>query len=377
MNYNLNNGLITCPNNKKMHKNDKQMIDRSIINDGKMIDNLSKQKSQIIKITNVNDNKNLIKNNDCLEHNKMIDDDNNSKKYICVCSKEFKYNQNYYRHRKACKIYNKTNEFDKKNNNELNEKINSELKPFIKNETLDLVSVLKDIMIELQKHNVQNISSNVIGNTISNNVNNINTVNNINKTFNVFAYICDNFQNVQPIQSLKPAQVVQMLGVDKKWGYPMYRLLIYHHCQHLLDQFIGDIIITSYKKDKPEEQQFWSSDVKKLTFIVRQLLNKNKHVWLRDKQGSYLTECIISPILEEIKQILIRYDKECQSEMEKYEISMDRFDELNNDRSILLKIIKEINIKKIHDKVLIYIAPRFQFEGFSDKLNEIEYDNID
>lgn len=372
MQFNIKKGLITYPNiqkttktTKSNHKSNHFLV--NLCNNSnhsnhctKKVANIKKKEDNKITTSSKNNifssTKNMI-----TEHTKM---QNELYVYVCDCGKNFKHKQNLSRHKKTCENCEQSVIISLTKNNILG--IKTQLST-LENRVNELE--LENKMLKLAKFNNCN-NDNSVKNTF-NTINNVNNTVNENKTFNIFAYICDNFQNVKPVQLLKQEQVEQLLDVDKKWGYPVYRLLIYHYTQHLLDQFIGDIITTSYKKDKLEEQQFWSSDVKKLTFIVRQLLNKNKHVWLRDKQGSYLTECVISPILSEIKQILIRYDKACQTEMEKYETSMDRFDELNNDRSILIKIIKEINIKKLHEKVLAYIAPKFQFEG-SEKFEELE-----
>lgn len=296
---------------------------------------------------------------------KKISKNNKQKKnYICVCLKEFNHNQNFWKHKKICETYQKscsTCVTNSENHKSLNTVIETIANLVVSKLQMKHDLTKSDMLIQ-NTNNITNDNS-VNGNTINNNITN-------NKIVNVHTYISDNFTKAEPVQMLKPIQITKMLTLDNTCGHSIEELLIFHHNKYLLDQFIGDIITTGYKKINPEEQQFWSSDVVRLTFVVRQLLNENK-VWLQDKKGSYLTKCVVTPILEKIRKILIKYDVKCHEEIANVDTELERLEKLSNDRTTILKIIYDINTKSLHTKVLAYIAPRFQLES-SQQIEEIE-----
>lgn len=300
-----------------------------------------------------------------IEQNQPKKPNKNSKQkknYICACLKEFNHNQNFWKHKKICGAYQKSCQTMTAKNTHKHS-----LDTVVETIANLVVSKLQSEQIKpyISTHNINNINtdSSVNGNTITNNVTN-------NKIVNVHTYISDNFTKAEPVQMLKHIQITKMLTLDNTCGHSIEELLIFHYNKYLLDQFIGDIITTGYKKINPEEQQFWSSDVVRLTFVVRQLLNENK-VWLQDKKGSYLTKCVVTPILEKIRKILIKYDAKCHEEIANVNTKLEHLEKLSNDRTTILKIIYDINTKALHTKVLSYIAPRFQLES-SQQIEKIE-----
>jgi hypothetical protein len=96
----------------------------------------------------------------------------------------------------------------------------------------------------------------------------------------------------------------------------------------------------------------------KLTFIVRQILNK-ENVWLKDMNGVCITKHIIDPILKEIKKMLQKYIKLCENHDGK---SFEKIEKEQTNGMRAIEIIKEINEKELHKQILKYIAPHFQLE---------------
>jgi len=76
-----------------------------------------------------------------------------------------------------------------------------------------------------------------------------------------------------------------------------------------LDEFIGDIVIKIYKKDDPKEQSIWNSDVDRMTYAIRAVLDQknSKAYWKVDKKGLDVKNFIVKPILEHIRN---RLDKQ-------------------------------------------------------------------
>ncbi len=73
-----------------------------------------------------------------------------------------------------------------------------------------------------------------------------------------------------------------------------------------LSMYISICIVASYQCDNKSEQQFHSSDVSRLTYIVREIINKNRE-WVADKKGIKIEERIIIPLLDQIKNIMNEY----------------------------------------------------------------------
>ena len=56
-----------------------------------------------------------------------------------------------------------------------------------------------------------------------------------------------------------------------------------------LPEILGKAIVEEYKKDDPNDQSMWSSDVSRLTFIVKSVMGKSKSKWVSDKNGVHFT----------------------------------------------------------------------------------------
>lgn len=71
-------------------------------------------------------------------------------------------------------------------------------------------------------------------------------------------------------------------------------------CKLSLATYIAGGIKLLYKKRNPKEQAFWSTDVSRYNFII-----KDKR-WKNDKNGEKLKEKLVTTILQDIKDRLIR-----------------------------------------------------------------------
>ena len=49
--------------------------------------------------------------------------------------------------------------------------------------------------------------------------------------------------------------------------------MIHYYKKNKLDKHIGDFIVIQYKKKNPELQSIWSSDVDRLNYFIRELMN--------------------------------------------------------------------------------------------------------
>ena len=134
-------------------------------------------------------------------------------------------------------------------------------------------------------------------------------------------------------KSMTFVEVVIMYGDDKK-----------------LDRFIGDFIVKTYKKDDPEEQSMWSSDIARLTYIINESCKNGKTNWSYDKGGVRLKECIVEPILQYIRKELFNYYQKNMMCTETYQLKRQLA--INN-------IIKIIDDDSLGNNIIKYIAPKF------------------
>ena len=139
------------------------------------------------------------------------------------------------------------------------------------------------------------------------------------KSVSAMSYTLKHFDNAPPMGLLEDEQFNKMskllmydLKGKRKTECSIEEVILYHHKQNTLHGILGDLIVKVYKKKNPEKQSVWSSDVSRLTFIVKDIIGKSKKSkWITDKKGIHFTEAIIDPLLEKIKDLLIEYNDEC------------------------------------------------------------------
>lgn len=158
---------------------------------------------------------------------------------------------------------------------------------------------------------------------------------------------------------------------DFKTENEMVLDIIIFYKNKILVQFLGDIIIESYKKNKPEEQSLWNSDVARLNYIIRELVN-NKLMWTRDSQGIKVNELIIYPLLEVIRKSLVKYKNQQLSLQNISNTEKDiNFNHVDNYLNIVTvsEIIKDIDELKLNEEINKYISPYFYFDKRKFKLD--------
>lgn len=161
----------------------------------------------------------------------------------------------------------------------------------------------------------------------------------------------------------------------------LIELLLFYARNGKISNYIGDFLIKFYKKNDPNDQSLWSTDISRLTFIVRQILRK-KNDWRYDKKGIKVCNTIINPLLDNIKVILRHYVDEINvkvsgkqkdniieseagydSESEYYKHEKEEELDNNNklvlvkDQEIAVKIITEIDNKSLAKDIIKYISP--------------------
>lgn len=123
------------------------------------------------------------------------------------------------------------------------------------------------------------------------------------KTTNSFTYIMNTYPNAPALEKLD--SYTDMLEAKTM---SLVEVVVMYYNDNKLDKFVGDFIVKSYKKDEPEEQAMWSSDISRLTYIINESYkNGKKNIWTYDKKGAKLKECIVEPALDYIREELVKY----------------------------------------------------------------------
>jgi hypothetical protein len=94
--------------------------------------------------------------------------------------------------------------------------------------------------------------------------------------------------------------------IDTKINNLCVEQMIFEHNNGNLHSYITDIVKSEYAKKDPQDQQIWNTDKSRLSYVIREAMNK-KNEWIKDDKGVKIKEYVISPILKEIEQMIVKY----------------------------------------------------------------------
>lgn len=155
-------------------------------------------------------------------------------------------------------------------------------------------------------------------------------------------WIINNYPNAPSMDALKNDDILKFIISSQSTA----RNIILNYNNNEICVFVGTIIINEFKKNNPRKQSFWTSNVSKLCFIIRQHIS-NKNAWIYDINGSIIIENIIVPILNELKNILEIFVKQ-------------------NKNNIIEKITTILHSSTMKNDILEYIAPKFELPEIFD-----------
>jgi hypothetical protein len=271
-----------------------------------------------------------------------------SKIHRCICNKTFSCSQNLCRHKKTClNVINNLITLDKKEF--------EEIKQTVKNlETIVLKTPQTTIIQQPPQINI-------------NMTNNTNSNNNIGNTMNMMSaikYINENYLNTKPLKMLEPQSAKNLLLAQASDKHSVEEFMVYYYDKNLFHKFIGEIIKDEYKQENPEEQQFWTTDVSRLSFVVRRVMQENESKWIKEPEGKMVKKYIVSPILAEVKKMIDEYHIYCKEKMRinKNTLKLLEMEKLLDSSITCEKISSDIGNQLFDDPVLKYIAPHFKLD---------------
>ena len=144
--------------------------------------------------------------------------------------------------------------------------------------------------------------------TLAENNKSLNTL--VKKSMGTFKYVNSHYPDAPNIAKLTHNQMNQLLLDNVSHGEIVDALILKYEFNKL-DTFLGDLIVESYKTKDPSEQTLWSSDVVRLSYVVKTLINEQSK-WIMDKKGVHVLEHVIQPLLTYIEK---NYLAKCQTEL--------------------------------------------------------------
>lgn len=186
------------------------------------------------------------------------------------------------------------------------------------------------------------------------------------KSVGMYNYINTNYQGAKHLKKLPYSKFKsrrQILYIDEKRNINKNDNIVedaIHAYKHdVLDSYIGDVVYGTYESSDPEKQQIWVTDVVRLKFILRRKRKDGALYWYKDTGGECAIEILIDPTLRKLKNLIRVYQKNYDRvEMKKCD-SYSKQEKFMRENEIMIKITTEIENRKLHKKVLRYIAPKF------------------
>jgi hypothetical protein len=215
------------------------------------------------------------------------------------------------------------------------------------------------------------------------NLNNSKTVLNnsqtVQKSMSTINYVMQNFKDAPPIGLLKGKKLDGFIEYNGNTDRSIQEIIIHYFEKRKLHQLLGDLIVKEYKKENPENQSVWSSDVSRLTFILMQATKNKNNKWIVDKNGVDLTKLVIQPLVEKVIELLRDFVKECNENIQNIdtlnpEIEYETREMLRNMEKAN-SVIMNIKLKKISMEILKYIAPHFNLK--LDQLDDTDSESDD
>ena len=183
----------------------------------------------------------------------------------------------------------------------------------------------------------------------------------IKTSVSALAYVAQNYDEAPVLKKLKDYSYIKEIELDEDDSdddeFDLIEILIYQNIKETIQEYLGNIIVDAYKKKDPTKQSIWNSDTTRLTYIIRDLINK-KPDWTVDKKGIKTIKYVIDPLLKYIREQVAEYVLE--NGAEKY-INLSEFmlnkhaEKLNSCGQIMVSI----DNKSLSKLVLRYIAPHF------------------
>lgn len=305
------------------------------------------------------DKSNFNKHNKSDTHIKTVDyiEANPPPKYVCECGNNYSSRQNLSRHRLYyCK---QSKEINVPSNTADVEKLELTIQLLKKDIEITKVLAQKEKEIEIAQTEIKLQKQHI--EALNDYIKRDKPTNNNNYNISVKNYIQQNYPNAPALEGIQDYAKLTY-DPDTETEDDLLEQIVYNYNHSNLHKYLGNFIIECYKKDDPTQQSLWSSDVSRLTYIIKELLANNKTMWNHDYKGIKIKQYIIEPLLKYIVKNIDKYikntDNYAQASRKVKEIDIDMLVHTTKMRTILIKI-KTDELTDLSNNINKYIAPFF------------------
>jgi hypothetical protein len=189
----------------------------------------------------------------------------------------------------------------------------------------------------------------------------VNTAGKIVKTsVSSMAYALKHYNNAPALETIKNCEELSNNQDNERF----VRVLVYEYKNKHLEEYIGNFIIKSCKKDDPSEQSIWNSDTSRFTYLIRNIITDNKIDWKIDKKGIQTNQFLIVPVVDYVEKEIRQYVGSMRLQYETVAQLKDGIEMVNHTSAIL----KMIELESLNKDILRYIAPYFYLNKNDDKI---------
>jgi hypothetical protein len=210
----------------------------------------------------------------------------------------------------------------------------------VKNKELEFTAKMKDIYENENEYHKN----------VANNAGQI-----VNKTMNMLTYAMQNLKKTPELELLDSKTARNLLKYDAKGEKNSYQIAEYIAKiseAKILPKHLGNTLVFHYKKDDPQRQSLWTTDVSRMKFIT-----KTNNGWMKDSNGDIINKNMINPLLKEVVGVMDEYCKERSSNIDKMSaLEESRYVEVVTQ---VLNIKSDVKSEKINKAIIKHITPYF------------------
>jgi hypothetical protein len=250
--------------------------------------------------------------------------------------------------------YNELNEmfvdlvFNIKDKNKRNDLFNllleREVASKMKDKELELTSKIKDIYENENEYHK----------TVANNAGQI-----VNKTMNMLTYAVQNFKETPKLETLDSTTARKLLKHEVKGGKnikvnddQVAEYIAKISEAKILPKHLGNTLVSHYKKDDPNRQSIWTTDVNRIKFIA-----KTTEGWIKDNNCDIINKAIITPLLKEVTKVMDEYCNDRMNSITKMTGREEaKYVEVSEQR---VNIKSDMITEKLNKAILKHISPCF------------------
>lgn len=132
-----------------------------------------------------------------------------------------------------------------------------------------------------------------------------------------------------------------------------------------LHKFLGDFIVSVYKKDDIQSQSVFSTDSARMNYMIKELLFDKTSNWILDKRGVKTSEYLISPVIEHTKKLIEEYSDSLTNNTNN--LTSRELEHIIYAKRELIDLINDIDDGRLADRVNRYISPLLKMERIKMK----------